>query len=31
MIEKNYNGPVKHIQTWIYTCLKQGKICCCRD
>lgn len=31
MIEKTYNGPIRHIKTWSYTCLKQGKTRCCRD
>lgn len=31
MIDKNYNGPIRHIQTWSYTCLKQGKTRCGRD
>lgn len=31
MIDKTYNCPVKHIQTWSYTYLKQGKTRCGRD
>lgn len=31
MIEKTYNGPIRHIKTWGYTCLKQGKTRCGRD